>query len=493
MFTKESVSNPEYMQDYFSRKKIECLKIVPSHWKALRMDEKLLLPAKLLVFGGEALPAEVIEKIRQTNSECMVVNHYGPTETTIGKLLHITEPDMKYDSTIPIGKPFSNTRVYVLSNAMEVCPVGVPGQLYIAGDGVARGYLNNTELTNEKFIENPYLKNKKTKAGKSLFYCTGDLVKYLPDGNIEFIGRADTQVKIRGYRIELGEIENVLQQCETVSEAAVVAKEDVQGNKRLAAYIVPKEKFDKEAISSFLKDILPEYMMPSFFVEMERMPLMSNGKINRKALPDPEMSELLSGQLTSPRNEAEIILAEIWQDLLGLDTVGIHDNFFELGGDSIITIQLVSRARRAGYELQIGDVFTYQTIARLSALLDQRSEDLKTVGEQFELTGACGLLPIQQWFFEKEHKDISHFNQSVLLEIDKGVTEPVLKRAIEQLKEHHDALRFKYFKKDGKWNQVYEPESEVSGLITEDLQSSSQDALRSLISLLQTGISGVWI
>ena len=214
-------------------------------------------------------------------------------------------------------------------------------------------------------------------------------------------------------------------------------------------------------------------MVPAFLMELESIPLTANGKIDRRSLPDPDAGEILSGKYSEPGNEAEKVLAEIWQELLDIETVGIHDNFFELGGDSIITIQLVSRARRSGYELQVGDVFTYQTIARLSALLEQRSEKESEVsGEQFVLTGPSGLLPIQQWFFEKEHKNISHFNQSVLLGIDKGITESVLKRAIEQLKSHHDALRFKYYKKDGQWHQSYEPESEVSGVITEDLQIS---------------------
>jgi amino acid adenylation domain-containing protein len=207
VFSKEAVSNIEYLHDYFSCHTIDCLKIVPSHWKALSNEEELLLPKKLLVFGGEALHREVTEDIYARHTGCRVINHYGPTETTIGKLLHQVDGNKGYKSTVPIGKPFGNTKVYVLSKALQLCPVGVPGELYIAGDGVARGYVNNEQLTAAKFVNNPF-----DQQGHSRMYGTGDLVRYNTEGDIEFIGRADDQVKIRGYRVELGEIESIVQQ-----------------------------------------------------------------------------------------------------------------------------------------------------------------------------------------------------------------------------------------------------------------------------------------
>jgi amino acid adenylation domain-containing protein/non-ribosomal peptide synthase protein (TIGR01720 family)/FkbM family methyltransferase len=476
LFSKDATSDVEMLHEYFENHKIDCLKIVPSHWRALCTEDNLLLPAKLLVFGGEALPAELVERIWASGSACRVVNHYGPTETTIGKLLHVTEPGRKYGNTIPIGKPFSNAQVYVVNTELELCPIGVPGQLYISGDGVARGYFNNSELTNQKFIKNPF-----DTRGRSVMYGTGDLVRHLADGNIEFIGRVDDQVKIRGYRIELGEIETALQLSELVSQAVVLAREDKQGNKRLIAYIVPDGSFDREGIIAFLKDKLPEYMIPALIVELDSLPLTANGKVDKKALPDPDVSELISNDYAAPRNEAEQALVEIWQELLDVERIGIHDNFFELGGDSIITIQVVSRARREGYELQIGDVFTYQTIARLSSLLEQRSNaSVSSSGEQFLLSGASGLLPVQQWYFEKKPEEISHFNQCILLGIDKAVTESVLKRAIEELSSHHDALRFKYYKKDGSWHQVYD--YELKSVTVENLQAVPDSLLSSTIT-----------
>ncbi len=372
LFTKETVSNIEALHNYFADHKIDCLKIVPSHWKALSQDDGLLLPKKLLVFGGEALPSDTAEEIRSSGSGCLVVNHYGPTETTIGKLLHVVSAANTYEKTIPIGKPFSNTKVYVLSQELQPCPVGVPGQLYISGDGVAKGYYNNAALTKEKFIINPFNKER-----EEWMYATGDQVKFLPDGNIAFLGRVDDQVKIRGYRIELGEIEAILQQVESVSQAVVLAKDDKQGNKRLVGYIVPRDEFDKEAIVKYLKEKLPDYMIPGVLVELETLPLTANGKVDRKALPDPEAGESASGQYVAPRNETETKLAAIWEDVLEVEQVGVHDDFFELGGHSLLAVRLISAIRKAfNVEMPIGDIFDYPTIAQLAGQVQKPSEIL---------------------------------------------------------------------------------------------------------------------
>ncbi|MEO6231487.1 MAG: amino acid adenylation domain-containing protein [Ferruginibacter sp.] len=475
IFSKEAVSDTELLHSYFNTHKIDCLKIVPSHWKALSIDEQLLLPEKLLVFGGEALQAGLVEDILNTRTACSVVNHYGPTETTIGKLLHVVEAGRTYGNTVPVGKPFSNTQVYVLSRNFELCPVGVPGQLYIAGDGVARGYYNNPVLTKEKFIANPFAKES-----GGLMYGTGDLVKYLPDGNIEFIGRVDDQVKIRGYRIELGEIESILQQSELVKHAVVLVKEDKQGNKRLVAYVVADGYFSKDEIIDELKERLPEYMIPATIMELETLPFTANGKVDRKALPDPDAAESAGSEYEAPRNEMETILTGIWQDVLDLEKVGIHDNFFELGGDSIISIQVVSRARRAGCDFQVADVFTYQTIASLVEYVEQRIEQKAVSTEQTSLTGPAGLLPVQQWYFEKQPVEISHFNQAVILAIDKAATEPMIKSAVQHLTAYHDALRFNYQQKDGGWIQEYG--NDEGDLITLHLGDLGSDCFKTSLA-----------
>ncbi|HVI44723.1 MAG TPA: condensation domain-containing protein, partial [Chitinophaga sp.] len=336
---------------------------------------------------------------------------------------------------------------YVLDVQLRLAPVGVPGEIYLGGAGLSLGYLNRPELTAERFIPHPFIAGEK-------IYKTGDLGRWLPDGNIEYLGRADDQVKIRGYRIELGEIENVLQQSDLVKQAVVLVKPDVQGNRRLIGYVVPAGDFDREGIVSFLKTRLPEYMVPTVWVPLTELPLTANGKANRKALPEPDISMAATADYVAPRNPAEQALATIWQDLLGITRVGIYDNFFELGGDSIITIQVVSRAKRAGYELQPKDLFIYQTIDKLAALLMARKSDAISA-EQGLLTGAAALLPVQQWFFEAPGPQPSHFNQQVILNIERHTDTAALASAISQLVQYHDALRFVYTPGARGWEQTY--------------------------------------
>jgi non-ribosomal peptide synthase protein (TIGR01720 family) len=300
-------------------------------------------------------------------------------------------------------------------------------------------------------------------------YKTGDLARWLPDGNIEYQGRIDEQVKIRGYRIELGEIESVLQQSGMVEHVVVVAKEDAEGNKRLVAY-VQTDDFNKDELQTYLQAKLPEYMVPAIWVPVENFTLTSSGKIDRKALPDPDAQTQGNKEFVAPGNDLEEKLVEIWQELLDLEQVSIHDNFFELGGDSILTIQVVSRMRRFGYEFEVTDMFNYQTIATLSQMLAAKTS--KSIsGEQGTLSGSAGLLPIQQWYFDKAPTDISHYNQSVLLSVNKTVSIEVLTDAVEQLAIQHDALRFKYSNIDGVWHQEYGVEK--SELFIEDLRSET--------------------
>ncbi len=448
VFKKESVSNIEYLHNYFSKNKIDCLKIVPSHWKVLSLDGQPLIPEKLIIFGGEALQEKVVEEIRESGTKCRIINHYGPTETTIGKLLYIIEPDVKFEFTVPIGKPFSNTKILVLTQNLKLCPIGVPGQLYITGDGVARGYLNNPELTKEKFIQNPF-----SKQGHSVMYNTGDLVKYLPDGNISFIGRADNQVKIRGYRIELGEIESVLQKCGLVSQAVVLAKDDKQENKRLIAYIVAENSYDKEGMISYLHEKLPEYMIPSLFMEMENFPLTPNGKVDRNALPDPDASELLSDQYIAPRNDVEATLAEIWQEVLEVDKVGITNDFFELGGHSLLAVRLVSSIRKAfKVEMPISDIFDYPTVEQLATRLSKNSDNaLLSPIEAIEQRPKNIPLSFNQerlWFIDRLEGSLQYHVPTVL-RLKGDVNLKALKHALKEIINRHEILRTVIHEIDG--------------------------------------------
>ncbi|MGY0035007.1 condensation domain-containing protein [Pedobacter sp. NJ-S-72] len=328
-------------------------------------------------------------------------------------------------------------------------------------------------MTASRFVDTPF-----ESSGK--MYRTGDLGRWLPDGTVEYLGRIDDQVKIRGFRIELGEIENVLQQNDAIVQAAVIVKTDESGNKRLVAYVVAEGVFDREATVSWLKNHLPEYMVPGLFVALDELPLTGNGKIDRKGLPDPDMGSLQTGTYTAPRNEQEAILAEIWQDLLHIPKVGIYDNFFELGGDSIITIQVVSRARRAGFSLHPRDLFVHQTIAGLSVCLSTEAESGAS-GEQGLLEGESGLLPIQQHYFESGATEISHYNQDILLSIDKSVSTETVSAAISQLVAAHDVLRFTYEQTAEGWKQAYG--NYTGGLEISDLRHVSSQELPAMIAL----------
>lgn len=351
------------LYNYFETHPIDCLKIVPSHWKALCIAGKLLLPAKLLIFGGEALQDDVVKQLRLSEASCKVFNHYGPTETTIGKCMYQLDLEKDY-AGVPIGKAFSDTTLYILDAEGGIVPIGAGGELCIAGRGVARGYLNLPELTREKFVNNPFSED-----ADSRLYKTGDLVCWLPDGNIRYMGRIDDQVKIRGYRIEPGEIERVLQQSDLVNHAVVLAKTDHAGNQYLAGYVVPKGEFNKELITEFLQGCLPAYMIPAIWVSLTEIPLTVNGKINRKALPEPDTNKLTNAAYVGPRNTIERKLAGIWQELLGIEKIGVDDNFFELGGHSLITVRLLAQLRKMGYSIQLNALMINKTIESQAALL----------------------------------------------------------------------------------------------------------------------------
>ena len=439
VFSKESVSNIEYLHNYFTDHRIDCLKIVPSHWKALSAGQDLLLPARMLIFGGEALQSEWVEQIRLSGSRCIVVNHYGPTETTIGKLLHVVSDDIRYNKTIPIGKPFSNSGAYVLSGDMELCPVGVPGQLYIWGDGVARGYLNNGELTDQKFINRRF-----DRKDRRPMYATGDLVRWLADGNIEFIGRVDDQVKIRGYRVELGEIESALLQVGGVKQAVVISREDKDGNKRLVSYIVGTEDYEKESVVNALKDILPDYMVPGQWVEMESFPLLPNGKVDKKSLPDPELSEHSGGQYVAPRNEVESTLADLWKDVLEIDQVGIYDDFFELGGHSLLAVRLISSIRKGfSVEMPIGRIFDYPTIALLAEQIQNLSGTTLLPTIKTEPRSENIPLSFSQeriWFIDRLEGSVQ-YHVSTVLRLKGKLEKDALEFALRTVVNRHEVLR----------------------------------------------------
>ncbi|MFN7215048.1 non-ribosomal peptide synthetase [Microcystis sp.] len=364
-------TDSDYLLKTIAQQQVTTVQLVPSLLQML-LEQGGIENCQLLkrVFcGGEILPVALQEKLlSQLNVN--LCNLYGPTECCIDVTFWNCQREM-YGQRIPIGRPISNTQIYILDSNLQSLPVGIPGELHIGGAGLARGYLNRPELTQEKFIPNPF-----SNYPDSRLYKTGDLARYLPDGNIEYLGRIDNQVKIRGFRIELGEIETVLKQHSQVQSSVIIDQEDTSGNKRLVAYIVPQKETTPtpNELRQFLKEKLPDYMIPSAFVIMESLPLTPNGKIDRRALPETNLCGEIELNFVAPRNLEEEILATIWSQVLRVEPVGIYDNFFELGGDSILTIQIITRARKAGLELTPKQLFTHQNIAELATVATRVTE-----------------------------------------------------------------------------------------------------------------------
>ncbi len=310
-----------------------------------------------LIVGGDVLSPKHIQLVREHCKHLTVVNGYGPTENTSFSCCFIIEE--AYEKSVPIGPPISNSTAYIVDRYGNLNPIGVPGELWVGGDGVARGYMKNEELTREKFIPNPFVPGDR-------IYRTGDAAKWLPDGSIEFIGRIDNQVKIRGFRVEIGEIENVLLSHPAIKEAVILVKHDEESNKFLCAYVVADVELTFQSLKEFLTQQLPDYMIPSVFIFMEQLPLNINGKVDRKALPEPEYHGS-EAEYTPPRDETENTIVQVWSEILGIDQISVHSNFFELGGHSLKAMQMVSKLSGTGWDISINQVFAHQTPAELAA------------------------------------------------------------------------------------------------------------------------------
>ena len=376
-----------YLRSVIEKENITMMHFVPSMLELFltELEPGECKGLKKVLCSGEALKPAHAELFIKKLPEAELHNLYGPTEAAIDVTYWSLKDKDEEIEIIPIGKPVSNTSMYILDSNDELVPVGCTGQLHIGGIQVGRGYLNRPELTQEKFVKDHFSKDPDAR-----LYRTGDLGRWMPDGNIEYLGRMDDQVKVRGFRIELGEIESVLQECESVRQSVVLARESKDGVKRLVGYVVPEGKFDKESITEYLGSKLPDYMVPALWVELDNLPLTANGKINRKALPDPDASELVSNEYVEPRNESEEKAAEIWKEILKVDRVGINDNFFELGGDSIRVISVVHKLRKHfDKDIQVFDIYRASTIAELIPVIDECSgietgisEDLTAVEEE---------------------------------------------------------------------------------------------------------------
>jgi amino acid adenylation domain-containing protein len=371
----ETAADSQRMREYTAKHPVDVLKIVPSHLAAL-LDGggNGVLPRRILVTGGETLTRHLVEKVVACGADCEIVNHYGPTETTVGSLtLRLKDYDWRDcgSENIPLGRPIANTRLYILDARLEPVPVGVTGELFIAGNGVAAGYLNQPELTAQRFLPDTFSGEM-----NAVMYRTGDLARYLPDGNVEFLGRADDQVKIRGFRIELGEIQSAVERYPNVKEAIVLARADESGEKRLVAYVVARAgTIDVDRLRGHLREELPDYMVPSAVVTLNRLPLTDNGKIDRQALSAYEVLAAAKPYV-APRTPTEITVAEIWQEVLHRGQVGVDDDFFEIGGHSLVATQIASRLREhLSISVGVRLLFDNTTVGALAAAIDSIQED----------------------------------------------------------------------------------------------------------------------
>ncbi|WP_273941667.1 non-ribosomal peptide synthetase [Kutzneria chonburiensis] len=430
----ETRMDADALVDYVARNGIDFLDLTPTYLRQLLPAGLLTDPRHrpgVLMLGGEALSDELWQELSAVDGTT-AHNFYGPTECTVDALSCVVAGDQS-----SLGRPLRNMQAYVLDDYLRPVPTGVVGELCLAGAQVARGYLNRPGLTADRFVANPF--------GDGRLYRTGDLVRWRADGRLEYIGRADDQVKIRGFRIEPGEIEAALLRLPEVTEAAVVVRDN-----RLVGYVVG----DASSLRERLRESLPDYMVPAVFVQLERLPVSSTGKLDRNALPAPVVQ---TAEWVAPRTDNERLLAEIWAGVLGSERVGVQDNFFALGGDSILSIQVVSRARAAGLRLTSRDLFTHQTIAEL-ALVVRSSADVAVP----VIEGPAPLTPIQHWFFET-YGPLNHFTMSMLLELPSDVDRDRLSTAIDTVIAEHEALRTRFTCAEGVWRQ--EPTAAPTGVL----------------------------
>lgn len=471
---KETIREPQALAQMIENFDINIMQATPTLWHALVTSEPEKLRGLRVLVGGEALPSGLLQELQDLH--CSVTNLYGPTETTIWSAAAFLEEGLK--GVPPIGKPIWNTQVYVLDNGLQPVPPGVVGELYIAGTGLARGYFRRPDLTAERFVADPY------GPPGTRMYRTGDQARWRADGSLDYIGRADHQIKIRGFRIELGEIDAVLANHPHIEQAAVVVREDQPGDKRLAAYVVADAAIDTAELRRYMGASLPDYMVPSAFVEMDELPLTPNGKLDRKALPAPDFSTSVSDR--APRTPQEEILCDLFAEVLGLARVGIDDSFFELGGHSLLAARLMSRIREVmGAELGIAKLFDEPTVAGLAAHLDlaqsacpalQRAER----PEKIPLSFAQRRL----WFLHCLEGPSPTYNIPVAVRLSGELDQGLLKAALYDLVCRHESLRTIFPESQGtSYQHILDadracPELHVTEIAEKELSDRLAEAVR---------------
>ncbi|MCI0592382.1 non-ribosomal peptide synthetase [Chromohalobacter sp.] len=451
LIPQECAFDPDAFAICMRERRIDVLKIVPSHLRALlsAASPADVLPRERLILGGEAADWALVERIAELSPGCRVLNHYGPTETTVGILTQEAEAADRHAATLPIGTPLANAQAYVLDPWLSPVPRGVAGELYLGGAGLAQGYLQRLGQTAGRFIASPF------HTGERL-YRSGDRVRQLADGSLEFLGRVDDQVKVRGYRLEPSEIAAVLRDWPGIDDAGVVARESEDGRTQLHAYVVAEagSEFDPSVLLEQLGGRLPDYMVPAGITQLDALPLTANGKLDRQALPEPDAAGGVES-FEAPQGDAEEILAAVWAEVIGCEQVGRNDNFFGLGGDSILSLQIVARSRKRGYKVTPKQLMEGQTVAAVAAMATPLAAIAPKPAAAPDKAASFALLPVQRWFFEHYGAGQHHWNQSLMLEAASGVDAALLRRAIEAVVEHHGALRLRFERIGDSWQQAY--------------------------------------
>jgi amino acid adenylation domain-containing protein len=434
-------------ENYLRAQKVTHLHATPFFLENIQSDSYPDL--KRVIAGGDVCRKELSAKWKD---KVDFYNEYGPTETTVTAVEYHDKGEHNEFSVTPIGKAISNVTLYILDQYGALCPQGIPGELYIGGVQVARGYLNKAELTAERFITNPVVEKQDERV-----YRTGDLVRQLRDGILEYLGRIDDQVKIHGYRIELGEIESVIHESGLVKQAVVAVKEDAHKNKHLAAYVLPQEGYDQQLLKTQLESKLPAFMVPPYWVELDSFPLTSNGKIDKKALPDPGLNENLGKIYVAPRNETEEQLASIWQNLLGVDQPSVNDNFFKLGGHSLLAMRLIAAIRKQlDLDLAIRDLFQYPTIAALSAYSRSKHPTLNLPVIEIEERPEKVPLSFAQerlWFID-QLEGSSQYHIYAVLNLKGELDQKALTQTLQSIVNRHEVLRTVIREVEGQAHQL---------------------------------------
>ncbi len=478
----EIYSSPSSLSRWLAEERIS-LCFLPTPLAEVMINQQSLseLALRALLVGGDRL-----HQAPQEHQSFSLVNHYGPTENTVVTTYALVEAGTETQEAPPIGQPIANTEVYLLDEWLNPIPIGVAGELYIGGVGLARGYQGRAELTGEKFLPNPF-----SQEGGARMYRSGDLTRYRSDGNLEYLDRINQQVKIRGYRIELGEIEAVLNEHPSVEQVIVVAREDEEGERRLVGYVVGRQQISSQELREYLRERLPDYMVPGAILQLEAMPLTANGKVDRGALPKPEMSGA-GREYEGARTAVEEIVSGIWAEVLRVDRVGIRDNFFELGGHSLLATQVVSRVRKVfGVEVSLRSLFTDATVAAMASEVEQQqrsgvgaaAEAITRVARDEEL-----LLSYAQqrlWFIDQLEPGSAAYNIPSAVRLMGKLDEQALRRSLNEIVRRHEVLRTSFPSSDGEPRQEIHENGELRPDIIDLMQGDEAEREERLQEVLR--------